>query len=72
MAIYQPNGQKSKKHLYSIRRRKPHNSQYLTPSRKQNLQLCTQSIKAPHFINIYCSESYKRQRVYPNSTAPEM
>ena len=50
----------------------PHHSQYLTPSRKQNLQFCTQSINVPHTLNIYCSESCKSQRAYPNSTAPEM
>ena len=37
-----------------------------------NLQFCTKSIKVPHFRNIYCSESCKSQRVYPNSTAPGM
>ena len=55
-----------------ITRGKPHISQYLTPSRKQNLQFCTESIKVPQFLDIYCSESCKSQRIYPTSTAPEM
>ena len=49
--------------------RKPHNSQYLTPIHKQNLQFCTQSINDPHFLNIYCSESCTR---IPKLNSPEM